>query len=640
MTFKHKLSARLALMKDAVLGAVVCSALWAACSTQAGVMGPKGPDNSVTQVFVLPESLTINSGQSTQFAASGRDASGQTVPVSVRWSATGGTITSGGLFTADTVDGLFAVTATTTSGSISGNSRVKVDHHRMTSIVLTPGLVTLQIGETQQFAAYGRMNNGDSVGVTVTYTALGGTISTAGLYTAGATPGTYRVLATATTGSFADSATVVIAPPPVEAVSINPASVSLTVGGSRQLIAITTDAAGDTVTGRAVQWATRNRKVVTRSPSGPATAMAPGAATITATSEGQSGTASVTTVNAPVASVSVTPAAATLLVGQNVPFVATPKDASGNALAGRVITWSTSDASLATVSASGVVTAQAAGSVTITATSEGQSGSSSITVSNVPIATVAVSPSSATLYVGATRQLIATTNDSAGNPLTGRPVAWTTSNASIASISVSGVVTAVAPGSAVITATSEGKTGSATITVALVPVASVSVTPTTASLFVGQAVQLSAATRDSAGNVLNGRAIAWTTSDSTVASVSSSGLVLAKGPGAATITASSEGKSGSASITGVKVPVASVSVTPSAAALNQGQTVQLSATPKDSAGNALAGRTIAWTSSDANVATVSAAGLVTARAAGSATIRVNNEGKSGAGTMTVLQVRS
>ena len=83
MTFKHKLSARLALMKDAVLGAVVCSALWAACSTQAGVIGPKGPDNSVTQVFVLPESVTINSGQSTQFAASGRDASGQTVPVSV-----------------------------------------------------------------------------------------------------------------------------------------------------------------------------------------------------------------------------------------------------------------------------------------------------------------------------------------------------------------------------------------------------------------------------------------------------------------------------------------------------------------------------------------------------------------------------
>src|SRR5207302_10466790 len=133
----------------------------------------------------------------------------------------------------------------------------------------------------------------------------------------------------------------------------------------------------------------------------------------------------------------------------------------------------------------------------------------------------------------------------AGNSLTGRPVAWTTSNASVASISVGGVVTAVAPGSAVITAMSEGKTGSATITVALVPVASVSVTPVSSSLFVGQAVQLSAVTKDSAGSVLNGRVIVWVTSDSTVASVSSCGLVQAKGPGAATISASSEGKRGS-----------------------------------------------------------------------------------------------
>jgi hypothetical protein len=106
-----------------------------------------------------------------------------------------------------------------------------------------------------------------------------------------------------------------------------------------------------------------------------------GSATITATSEGRSGTAAIAVVTVAVASVTVSPASSAVLVGGTLQFTATPKDASGNPLSGQVITWATNSAPVATVSASGLVTGVAAGSATITATSGGHSGSGTLTVS-------------------------------------------------------------------------------------------------------------------------------------------------------------------------------------------------------------------------------------------------------------------
>src|SRR5205823_7327472 len=83
---------------------------------------------------------------------------------------------------------------------------------------------------------------------------------------------------------------------------------------------------------------------------------------------------------APVASVSVTPATAPVPVGKTLQLTATPKDASGSPLTGRTVTWASSNTSVATVSAAGLVTGQVAGTATITATSEGQSGTAAITV--------------------------------------------------------------------------------------------------------------------------------------------------------------------------------------------------------------------------------------------------------------------
>src|SRR6266480_1361381 len=335
---------------------------------------------------------------------------------------------------------------------------------------------------------------------------------------------------------------------------------------------------------------------------------------------------------AAVVSVDLTPPSATVQVGQTVQLTAIPRDANGNALSDRTVTWTSSNTSAAIVSPTGLVTGVVAGSAAITATSEGKSGTASITVTNVPVASVDVTPPTATVQAGQTVQLSATPKDINGLPLSGRTATWTSSNTSVATVSNAGLVSAVTPGSATITATSEGKSGTATITVTgvtTVPVATVDLTPATATVQAGQTVQLTATPKDSNGNALSGRTVTWTSSNNSVATVSTSGLVSGVTPGSATITATSEGKSGTASITVTDIPVTSVDVTPPAATVQASQTVQLSATPRDANGAALSGRVVTWSSSNTSVATVSTSGLVSGVTPGSATITATSEGKSG-----------
>src|SRR5207244_240884 len=203
----------------------------------------------------------------------------------------------------------------------------------------------------------------------------------------------------------------------------------------------------------------------------------------------------------PVAAVTVTPASVSVLQGQTVQLTATPRDANGNPLTGRVITWQSSDNTIATVNGSGLVTgAGPGGPVTMTATSEGQSGTATVTVSLAPVAAVTVSPSAANIAITGTVQLTATPRDANGNPLTGRAISWSSSNNNIATVNGSGLVTGVTAGSVTITATSEGQSGTASITVAGAPVASVTVTPPSASVPAGQTVQLTATLKDANGN--------------------------------------------------------------------------------------------------------------------------------------------
>jgi len=251
---------------------------------------------------------------------------------------------------------------------------------------------------------------------------------------------------------------------PVSSVSLTPSPDTVVLGGTSQLTATVKDAGGSVLTDRTVTWTSDNDLIASVSSTGLVTSKSVGAANITATAEGKFSTAKVVVIPLPVASVTVTPTTASLVIGGTVTLSATTKDASGNVLTGRTVTWSTSDQSVATVNG-GVVTAVALGTATITATSEGKSAPAQITVTVAPVATVAVSPSTVPVLPGATTQLTATLSDASGHPLTGRTVTWSSSDQTKARVDANGLVTGVAYGQVTITATSEGKNGTATVRV-------------------------------------------------------------------------------------------------------------------------------------------------------------------------------
>jgi len=257
---------------------------------------------------------------------------------------------------------------------------------------------------------------------------------------------------------------------------------------------------------------------------------------------------------AQITKVVVSPDGVSLFSSQRKQFTAYGRTEAGDSVA-VAVSWSSSGG---TISSSGVyVAGPTPGHFGVVATQTGGSvaGSAALTVWAVPVAAVAVSPSSTSVQAGGTVQLAAATTDSVGAVLSGRAVTWGSSNTAVALVSAGGLVTGVATGTAAITATSEGKSGTATVTVTTLPppppapVASVIVSPASSSLQVGGTVQLLATLQDANGGVLSGRVVTWMSSDGSVAIVNGSGLVTAVAPGQATITATSEGKSGSAAIT-------------------------------------------------------------------------------------------
>lgn len=250
---------------------------------------------------------------------------------------------------------------------------------------------------------------------------------------------------------------------------------------------------------------------------------------------------------AAVATVDISPASATLLPPATQQLTVTLKDASGNTLSGRSITWSSDNSGIASVSTSGFVTSVAAGKATISAASEGKSGTASITVL-APVAAVTLDRATAIVAIGDSLQLTATLKDAAGAIITGRIVTWTSSAPTLATVSASGMITALAAGSVTITAASEGKSADAAVTV-LPPVASITLNKSAGRILPGDTLQLTATLKDGNGATLSNRKVTWSSSAATIASVSASGLVSGIATGASTITATSEGKTATANIT-------------------------------------------------------------------------------------------
>lgn len=166
------------------------------------------------------------------------------------------------------------------------------------------------------------------------------------------------------------------------------------------------------------------------------------------------------------ATVTVALSATTISIGQSTTGTAAGLDQTGASIATGPITWSTSSSAIGSVSASGVVTAIGLGQAQVIASAGGKQGQALLTVVQVPVATVSLAPATASLPVGGTTSLTITVRDASNAVLTGRSVTWTSSNPAVATVSASGVVSGISAGGPVeITATSEGKSGTAQVTV-------------------------------------------------------------------------------------------------------------------------------------------------------------------------------
>ena len=197
-------------------------------------------DTAAIRTVVLTPALDTVATQGTvTFAATGRLTDGSSAPVAVTYSAAGGTISAAGLYQAGSQTGRYRVIATDPALGLADTAVVVivtpvVDTVETTAVVLTPALDTLAPQATVTFAAIGKLSDGSSAPVDVTYSASGGTISAAGVYKAGSQAGRYRVVASADALGLADTAVVVIAAPTLSRLTLTPASASLLAGGKQQ----------------------------------------------------------------------------------------------------------------------------------------------------------------------------------------------------------------------------------------------------------------------------------------------------------------------------------------------------------------------------------------------------------------------
>ena len=257
----------------------------------------------------------------------------------------------------------------------------------------------------------------------------------------------------------------------------------------------------------------------------------------------------------------------------------------------------------------------------------------------LPVATVQVDPSWVGIEVGGGAVLAATLIDVAGNTVTGREVVWSSSNTNVATIDQSGYVTGVGVGGPItVTATSEGRSGSAQVVVVRPSVQSVFVTPRESNLNVGETVQLSAQVYASAGHQLTDRAVTWISGDEAVATVSPSGRVTAHADGAVVIQAVVEGVIGTGFVY-VTADVASITISPPSLTLTQGESGSLTADLRDANGNPVAWRQVSWTSSDQYILAVFGTGgpnaSLFANAVGTVTVTATIDNLSATATVTV-----
>ena len=421
----------------------------------------------------------------------------------------------------------------------------------------------------------------------------------------------------ATCGNKEASCVVNVLPIVVEEISFNKTSVSLKAG---ETVTLTATVKPDDATDKTVTWSTSDASVATVN-DGVVTAKKVGTATITAKAGDKSATCEITVVATPVTSVTLNKTSASVKAGETVTLTATvkPDDATD-----KTVTWSTSDASVATVN-DGVVTAKKVGTATITAKAGDKSATCEITVVATPVTAVTLNKTSVSLKAGETVTLTATVKP---DDATDKTVTWGSSDESVAKVE-NGIVTAIGKGLSTITAKAGDTSATCMVTVS-VPVENVTLNKTELVLQKGQEeVLVALVSPDDATD----KTINWSSSNVSVVRVDQNGAVAAEGAGTAVITASAGTKSATCTIT-VTIPVESISLNMTERTIKVNETVLLKAeiNPSDATT-----KSIQWSSSDVSIASVGSNGMVKGLKEGVATITASADGKSTSCTITVLR---
>lgn len=354
-------------------------------SNTATVIVTAGP---LASILVTPNPVSLAVGATQQFFAVGRDVSGNIVQLTPTWSvvAGGGAVNATGLFTAGALSGTFANTVQATSGGITATATVNVTAGALASITVTPNPVTLSVSQTQQFTAVGRDASGNVIGIAPAWSvdSGGGVIGSGGLFTAGATAGTFSNTVKAAFSGVSGTATVSVTTGALATISVTPNPVSLGIGATQQYTAVGRDIGGNVLT-ITPTWSVVTGGGTIDANTGLFTAgntTGTYTNTIRASVGTLSGFATVSVNTGSLASITVTPNPVTMQTSGTQQFNAVGADASGNTFLITPI-WSVANGGGTIDANTGVFTAGAVTGTftnTVTATSGAISGTATVTV--------------------------------------------------------------------------------------------------------------------------------------------------------------------------------------------------------------------------------------------------------------------